>query len=265
MAGTTGCLVLYTCRGDKIKMGINLHHDLIEKNHKYWNSKPLLQQVYADFYRSIQQHLSKIPDTKIVELGSGLGNINETIPSCIRTDLFPFPWIDQVENAYQLSFEDDSISDLILTDVFHHLRYPGIALNEFHRVLRKGGRVIMLEPCLSLLGCIVYGVFHQEPIAITKEIEWFPPDNWAPDKINYYAAQGNATRVFIRKSLSPKLNNWKKVETIQYSALAYIASGGYSIQQLYPTGMLPLLKTIEKLLDYFPSIFATRLLVILEK
>jgi len=246
-------------------MGINLHHELIEKNHKYWNSKPLLQLVYADFYRSIEQHLSKIPNRKIVELGSGLGNIHEIIPSCIRTDLFPYPWIDQIENAYQLSFEDETVTDLILTDVFHHLQYPGTALNEFDRVLRKGGRVIMLEPCLSLLGCIVYGFFHEEPIAITKKIDWFSPDEWSPDQIDYYAAQGNATRVFVGKSFLTRLKNWKKVEFIRFSALAYAASGGYSISQLYPTKMLPLLKKAEKLLDRLPILFATRLLVILEK
>ena len=246
-------------------MGINLHQDLINKNHEYWLRKPLLRLVYADFYRYIQQHLSKLPESKIVELGSGLGNIREIIPDCIRTDLFPYSWIDQIENAYQLSFEDESISDLILTDVFHHLQYPGTAIREFERVLRKGGRVIMLEPCLSLLGCIVYGLFHAEPIAVTKNIDWLSPDDWSADEIDYYAAQGNATRIFVWKKYLPRLNNWKKVESIRFSALAYAASGGYSTNQLYPTGMLPLLRRLEKLLDKFPSLFATRLLVILEK
>jgi hypothetical protein len=61
------------------------------------------------------------------------------------------------------------------------------------------------------------------------------------------------------------LKTWKKVETIRLSAIAYIASGGYSVSQLYPTGMLPLLKGIEKVFDLFSALFATRLLVILEK
>ena len=246
-------------------MGINLHQDLINKNHEYWLRKPLLRLVYADFYSYIQQHLSKLPNSKIVELGSGLGNIREIIPDCIRTDLFPYPWIDQIENAYQLSFEDESISDLILTDVFHHLQYPGTALKEFDRVLRKGGHVIMLEPCLSLLGWIVYGIFHVEPIAVTKSINWFSPDDWSADEIDYYAAQGNATRIFLEKKYLSLLNNWEKVEPIRLSALAYAASGGYSTNQLYPTKMLPLLRRFEKLLDRFPILFATRLLVILEK
>ncbi|HLA06215.1 MAG TPA: methyltransferase domain-containing protein, partial [Anaerolineales bacterium] len=163
------------------------------------------------------------------------------------------------------SFEGESVSDLISTDVFHHLKYPGTALNEFHRVLRKGGRVILLEPCMSLLGLIVYGAFHVEPVAVTKKIEWFAPDEWSPENMDYYAAQGNATRIFVGKQFRPQLTAWKSIKTLRISALAYAASGGYSGPQLYPRGMYPILKSLETILDLFPALFATRLLVILEK
>ena len=246
-------------------MGINLHQDLINQNHEYWNRKHLLQMVYRDFYQFIAAHLSKLQDKKIVELGSGLGNIHEVIPDCVRTDLFLYPWIDQIENAYKLSFADESVSDLILTDVFHHLKYPGTALNELYRALRKGGRVIMLEPCMSALGLLVYGAFHVEPVAVTKKIEWFAPEGWSAENIDYYAAQGNATRIFVGKGYQSNLKNWKTVETIRLSAIAYAASGGYSKPQFYPTSLLPLIKKVEKGLDVFPALFATRLLVILEK
>ncbi|MBN2119196.1 MAG: class I SAM-dependent methyltransferase [Anaerolineales bacterium] len=246
-------------------MGIHLHQDFINKNSHYWHRKPLLQKLYDGFYHLIAQNLSNLPDAKIVELGSGLGNIRDVIPDCLRTDLFPNPWIDQIENAYKLSFADESISDLILTDVFHHLKYPGTVLREFTRVIRKGGRVIMLEPYMSVLGLLVYGIPHDEPIAIMKKIEWDAPEDWSPESIGYYAAQGNATRIFIGNNFRSKLEDWQKIETIRLSALAYAASGGFSKPQLYPTSMLPLIKKLEKLLDFFPGLFATRLLIILEK
>ncbi len=246
-------------------MGIDLHQDQIHKNREYWDRKPLLRALYGDFYRVIAKRLSGLPEGRIVELGSGLGNIHDVIPDCIRTDLFPNPWIDQVENAYKLSFADGSVSDLILTDVFHHLKYPGTALNELQRALREGGRVIMLEPCISALGLLVYGAFHEEPIAVTKEIEWFAPAGWSPENVDYYAAQGNATRIFVGRGYRSKLKAWQKIETIRLSAIAYAASGGYSKPQLYPTSMLPMIKGMEKVLDLFPILFATRLLVILEK
>lgn len=246
-------------------MGINLHQDLINKNHELWNRKPLLRAAYKDLYQLVEKELSGLPDSKIVELGSGLGGIRDVLPNCIRTDLFPFPWIDRIENAYKLSFEDESISDLISTDVFHHLKYPGTALTEFHRVLRPGGRIILLEPCMSLLGLIVYGLLHVEPIAITKKIEWLAPADWSPEHLDYYAAQGNATRIFVGKKYRSQLTEWKSVKTIRLSALTYAASGGYSGPQLYPTGMYSVVKSFEKILNWFPSLFATRLLVVLEK
>jgi len=246
-------------------MGINLHQDLIRKNSEYWKRKPLLQILYRDFYRLIAQNLSNLPESKIVELGSGLGAIHEIIPNCLRTDLFSNPWIDQVENAYRLSFANESVSDLILTDVFHHLKYPGTALQEFFRVLRKGGRVIMLEPCISAMGLLVYGVLHHEPIRIMEKIDWDASEGWLPENIDYYAAQGNATRVFVGTGFRHKLVGWHKIETIRLSAIAYAASGGFSKPQLYPTSTLPLMKRLEKLLDMFPALLATRLLIILEK
>jgi SAM-dependent methyltransferase len=187
------------------------------------------------------------------------------LPDCLRTDLFPYPWIDQIENAYTLSFEDESVSDLILSDVFHHLKYPGTALRELHRVLRKGGRVILLEPCISALGLVVYGLLHVESIAITKPIQWFAPTDWSPEDIDYYAAQGNASRIFLGTKFRSQLRDWQTIKAIRLSAISYAASGGYSKPQLYPTSALPLIKKLEKILDPLPALFATRLIVILQK
>jgi SAM-dependent methyltransferase len=245
-------------------MGIELHNELIEKNHNLWNRKPILRKVYTDLYRAMSGYLNSVPG-RIVELGSGMGSIHEIIPECVRTDLFPYPWIDQIENAYHLSFANNSISNLLMTDVFHHLRYPGTALNEFHRVLAPGGRVIIMEPGMGLLGRLVYGVFHAEPVAFDKEITWFAPDGWRGDDPDYYAAQGNAARIFIQGRYADKLTGWKTIAMKQIAALAYAASGGYSGPQLYPTVMHPIVKLIEKTLQFFPALFATRLLVVLEK
>jgi len=246
-------------------ISIDQHNIEIQKNLKSWENKPILREVYKDFYRKIGTCINRSVDGHIVELGSGIGNIKSEIPQALCTDIFKNPWIDQVENAYQLSFEKNTVSNIILFDVFHHIEYPGNALNEFYRVLRPGGRVIIFDPSMSLFGLIVYGILHHEPVALMKKINWSAPEDLSILSSNYYAAQGNVERIFFKKKFRQKLNDWEIVNTQKYSALAYVLSGGYSKPQLFPTNIYNFIKKIEKILDVFPALFGTRSLVVLQK
>ena len=89
------------------------------------------QRAIVSSIELIAHYLSAFSTGSVVELGSGIGNIKEVIPTCMRTDLFQNPWLDRVENVYDLSFESASVSDLILFDVFHHL----IPWNGIRRIL----------------------------------------------------------------------------------------------------------------------------------
>ncbi|MBD0335532.1 MAG: class I SAM-dependent methyltransferase [Cyanobacteria bacterium Co-bin13] len=230
-----------------------------------WSKKTVLQQVYRRFHQQIAQRLVELPGGCTVELGSGIGNIRAVIPDCVCTDLFPNPWIDRVENAYQLSFADEAVANLILFDVFHHLRYPGSALREFHRVLKTSGRLLLFEPCLSLLGLLVYGPLHPEPLGLGQDIIWFAEAGWSPSATDYYAAQGNASRIFLRNIPPRLLADWSVVEVKRLSAISYVATGGYSKPQLYPPSALPLMQGLDAVCGCLPWLFATRLLIILEK
>ena len=92
----------------------NRHNKEINENLTYWQNKPILQTIYNDFYALIGAQVDRSQEGLIVELGSGIGNLKQHIPECICTDVFPNPWIDQVENAYRMSFADESVSNLIL-------------------------------------------------------------------------------------------------------------------------------------------------------
>jgi SAM-dependent methyltransferase len=246
-------------------MDLNQHNIEIQQNLDFWQRKPKLQEIYRGFYRLIAAQINQDINGKIVELGSGIGNIKMMIPEALCSDLFPNPWIDQVENAYQLSFQDNTVSNLILFDVFHHLEHPGTALAEFSRVLRPSGRVIIFDPYISLTGLLVYGLLHHEPVGITKKINWFAPEGFDPWKSNYYAAQGNATRVFFSGKYSRYWNGFDLVYKKRIPAISYIASGGYSKPQVLPDRLFRFVEKLETVFDFFPFLFATRTLIVLAR
>jgi SAM-dependent methyltransferase len=241
-------------------------HDVeIQGNRLAWQKKPQLQEVYRDFHRLIAAQLDRSVPGLIVELGSGMGSIKETIPDCITTDLFPNPWLDRQENAYRLSFGDGTVSHLILFDVWHHLRYPGTALREFERVLAPGGRVIVFDPAISLTGGLIYGLFHHEPVAMRLPITWEAPSGFKPEDADYFAAQGAATRVFWRREDPSRLTGWEQVSATPLPSFAYFATGGFSGPQLGGKTLFTFWRFLDRLLRPFPKCFAARLLVVLKK
>ncbi len=238
---------------------IEIHH-----NAEAWKKKPVLRRVYAELYTHVLPLLPPVSVGPRLELGSGMGAIKDFIPDCITSDLFTHPWLDRIENAYAISFPAHSLGALILFDVWHHLEYPGTALAEFRRVLRPGGRLILIEPAASPLGRLVYGVFHHEAVGFREPIRWFAPANFDPASHRYYAAQGNCWRMFHRGRLPAEIRGWRLRHLERQSALTYVASGGFSHPQLYPDWAFGAVKTGSRLLDLAPGLFATRMIVALE-
>lgn len=249
----------------KVITVLDQHNVEIHENRAAWAAKPVLQEVYRAFYRLIAGCLPAKRVGPVVEIGSGMGNIKTEIPECVTTDLFPNPWLDRIENIYRLTFADRAVSAFILFDVFHHLRYPGTALAELRRALEIGGRVILLEPDMGALGRFIYGRFHHEPLGLDAPIEWESPAAWDPASHGYYAAQGNATRVFVRGEYREQLSGWRLVEVQRLPAFSYLGTGGFRGPQLIPKALLPVVRVLEKPFTLLPALFATRLLVVLER
>jgi len=247
-----------------MRVSLEQHNVEIHENRRHWERKPLLRRVYSQFSREIAGRVDRTTSGLVVELGSGMGHIKEHLPDCITTDLFPNEWLDRVENAYCLNFNTSAVSHLILFDVWHHLEYPGTALSEFYRVLTDRGKVIIFDPAMGILGRFVFGAFHHEPLGLGEDIHWNAPAGLTLADFGYYAAQGNASRVFGSSAFSEQLRYWRVVEVSYFSGLAYLGSGGFRGPQLYPMAALPLLNRVDSFLSRFPSL-ASRMLVVLEK
>jgi SAM-dependent methyltransferase len=243
---------------------IDQHLVEILSNRKAWDRKPTPRKAYSFLYRLIRGELVELSGLT-VELGSGIRAIKQFIPACVTTDIFPNPWLERTENAYRLSFEDRSIANLILFDVFHHLKFPGEAFKEFERVIGPGGRLILMEPGFGWLGRFIYQRFHHEPLGFDCAVPWNAPHGFDPDAQGYYAAQANAWRIFVRRESNPNIANWRLLKVKPLVALSYVASGGFTGPSLYPEWLFSTMVAGDRLFGLFPSVFATRLMVVLER
>jgi SAM-dependent methyltransferase len=241
------------------------HNIEIHKNKTSWEKKPSLRKAYEQFYSLIANAVDyQLPGVKL-EVGSGMGKIKKFIPDCITSDLFPNPWLDQVESIYGLNFPDSSVSNLILFDVWHHLEHPANALEEARRVLVPGGKLIIMEPAMSHLGQFVYGKCHHEPVGFDIPLSSELADINQPDSNRYFAAQSSAHRLFKKKDIPTLLEGWNLESVKEITSFAYWGTGGFSGPQLYPDQLYPLIHGMDKILGLFPELFAARLLVVLKK
>ena len=248
-------------------LDVNRHNAEIHENLRHWQRKPELQAEYRRFYREIAARLADLPPGPVLECGSGIGNLKSVLPDAITSDLFANPWLDRQENLFALSYADAALAAVVLFDVFHHLQYPGTALRELHRVLKPGGRIILFEPAAGLLGRVVLGLFHHEPLALSAPIEWFAPNTFDPQALGYYAAQGNAWRIFGKRDHQARLAETGLIvrELRYYPALPWLLTGGFRGPSLCPPFARSLAHGLERGLALAPQLFASRMIVVLEK
>jgi SAM-dependent methyltransferase len=239
-------------------IALEQHQVEIKRNLDAWQRKPLLRSIYDDFYRRIQALIDPALGGAIVEVGSGIGNLKQHVPTAICTDLFPNPWLDVVCDGYEMPFASGSVSHLVLFDVFHHLRAPRAFFKEARRVLISRGRLILFEPYISWASYPIYGLLHHEPVA------WHAPISEAeqvPRPRDYYAGQGNATRIYFGRNEKHWLEGWTVFCAEAFAAFGYLLSGGYSKPAVYPRKLLPALQKADAALSRWPRLFGGRCLV----
>ncbi len=220
------------------------HPDTTIKRKNFVAKKPFMHQIYLEWYQILEQHLPESRDV-LVELGSGPGFMNEIIPSVISTDILFLPYIDLVLNGLHLPFANKQTDGILMMNVFHHIPNVEDLLGEANRVLRVGGRMILIEPWMNGWSKWIYTRFHHE-MTDTSAAEWAFQTSGPLSGAN----QALPWMVFERdlEIFTLRFSDLVLKEKQAIMPLAYLLGGGFSLRTSMPGFMYPVIRRIENTL-----------------
>jgi SAM-dependent methyltransferase len=237
------------------------HQDILVERREIWNSKPIIRKLYEKWYGYIQQALRP---GRTLELGGGSGNLSDFLPEAITSDIVFEPWLDAVMDAHAIPFKEESLDNIVLFDVLHHLAAPAVFFQEVERVLRAKGRAIMMEPYVSWFSFPVYRFLHAE--GMKWDTDPFI-DQSLERKKPFEGNQAIPTLIFQKKK-EKFLETFSTLRIVQVETmdiLLYPLSGGFHQRSLCPLSLLGILERLERLLNPMSCFLSFRLFIVLEK
>jgi SAM-dependent methyltransferase len=235
----------------------------IAEHGRQWRKKPALRDIYVDLYRRMAAARAAGPT---LEIGGGSGIFKEFAPDTVTTDILSAPWLDLVADAQTLPFAPASFANVVMFDVLHHIEFPRKFFTEASRILKPGGRIIMVEPAITPLSWPFYRFVHPEPVRMGDD----PLQDGAADPTRdaFDANQAIPTLIFgrHRHHFARLFPEFAVVEKRWLSLFAYPLSGGFKPWSLIPYALVaPVLRLEDALAPVLGGLMGFRLLVTLEK
>ncbi|OQX97557.1 MAG: SAM-dependent methyltransferase, partial [Bacteroidetes bacterium 4572_117] len=190
-------------------------------------NKLFLRKLYMQWYTEFSKEIKKKPSGFFIELGSGGGFFKDIEPKVICSDLLPLPTNDLSFSALDMPFENNSVDGIFMIDTFHHIPDSEKFLEEARRILKKGAKIIMIEPANSFWGRFIYKNFHHEP--------FYPEGDWKFPTNGPLSGANGALPWIVFERDSKKFNKIFpefNIDMVKYhSPFRYLISGGVSFKQ----------------------------------
>jgi SAM-dependent methyltransferase len=223
--------------------------------------KGFLRKVYKTFYLDLMSHVPGHEQKTIVELGSGAGFIKQLYPNVQTSDVLDLPDLDMVFDATKMPFQDNSLDAILLINVLHHIKNIEQFFAETQRVLKKSGRIVMIEPANTLWSRFVYTRFHHEVFD--------PNAGWQVEGTRPLLDGNDALAwiIFSRdKELFAEKFPFLKISKIYcHTPVSYLISGGFTLRQLLPSWMYGFVRATEQIFQFSSNITGMFQTVVLEK
>ena len=233
--------------------------EMLVLQRKIIDSKPVLQSMYKNFYSEIEKFISR--DGLNVEIGTGHGYTSMYFKNLIQTDRVFTPYIDICNDAQALPYKANTLDSIIVIGVLHHMKIPDEFLKEARRVLKKGGKILMIEPYVSFFSYPVYKFLHHESLNLrTKKI----------DSEKHYLLDANIAipTIFFKKEKKEFERNYPGLKIIYgsyHTVFQFFASGGYTYPNLLPKFLLPTLLWVEKMLRPLGKWIGSMMTIVIRK
>jgi SAM-dependent methyltransferase len=237
--------------------------EALARYRELWDHKPVLRVIYDDFYDRVAAHCSA---GLTIEIGGGIGNLKQRLGNVVATDIQLAPWLDCVADAQRLPFAPAAAANIVLVDVLHHLEFPLLFLRETARVLRTGGRLIMVEPAITWGSTLLYRLFHHEPVRTSAAV--LAPGTPDPGRDPYCSNQAIPTLLVTRERdrlhcLIPEL---RIIRLDWFSLAAYPLSGGFKAWSLISAEFARRLLRFERKIEpMLGQSMGFRMLLVIEK
>lgn len=252
--------------------------EIIDRRAEAWRSRPLLRDVYRGYFEQMRQHFAtgceeSDPFGVVVEVGGGSGHFRSFDPRMIVTDILPTPHIHLAADALRLPFRDESINNIVMQDVLHHLPLPLRFFSEAQRTLKPGGRVVMTEPFISPISGLCYRLSHPEPVDMDGPLFRSQSEPVGEDPVAvigsgaFASNQAIPTLLFFRylNRFERRFPHLAVIHREVHSTMVYPLSGGFSKPVLLPRFAAPAARMVERILTPLGRWMAFRTLIVVEK
>lgn len=225
------------------------------------HQKKFLEQIYIEWYKRIKKETAD-QSNLILEIGSGAGFLDQFIQRLLKTEVFYLSNLDAVLNAEDMPFQKQSVSSVVMTDVFHHLPNPKTFLSEVIRILPVGGKLVMIEPWVSKWSSLIYPRFHHEPFNPQMNGWEFPssgPLSGSNQALPWIVFQRD------REIFEKKFPELRVIRIQPMLPFRYLLSGGVSLRSFMPGWSTSFWRWFENRFEQRMSQWAMFALVSLEK